>query len=680
MKSYIKIIGLTFAAVLLTTFIFFVDTTFYHVPSFIKIYRFERELVIVIVFLLLQPLLKLIGLRFKQNVKHNLFFAVFVLVGLFLFVLIPQIICRKYLVLWDNNPLLAEYPVIWNLVSAFCTFCFIGGLILALGLIQNLNISQSDKYITWMFRILVSLVLVFAFVLNFFEDRYSYERVAIFQKDPPPSLLLLGGLILILAFYISHKKSWLDLLNRKEKYVGFGFSVMLLVIGIYLLTSRLLLPVLAFSTTVKGFALAVTCIIDIYLGMTFLGLLARLPTASLYDRYKQEILFTAKIGQMISAGNELQSVFDSIVQCSCLLTQSDTCWLEFRNKNMPEKMVIAAAVNLSEIEQQLLEESAGNTLTEWVIENKQPVLIDNLYSDARTLHLKLHQVRWKSLIAVPLIRENRVLGILYSAKKGVRVLNEKDLNTLISFGVQTNVALGKYDPADQNMRIESSIEKQRWIRSEVSENLELSFVLPQPDSPAPFVTKIELVERRVCYLVDYAAERGAETKGILKTLFTLESDISKVYNKACAILHDLHRKSGFDLIYLDRDSGHFTMTTDYPFIVFHFDSLKAETLEYNSKILQSDPPGQIGYYQFEKIGRAGDFIFSCPDKTIINLDLSAIFRQDFNQPATEELAGKSLNQILLQISDKVRSENKNPDLTPGIFMLVKLVGKTTAYF
>jgi len=455
MKSSIKVTVLTFAALLLVIFIFFVDVTFYHVPSFIKIYRFERELIIVVAFLVLQPVLKIIGLRFKSHVKHNLFFAALVLVALFLFILLPQIICRKYLVLWDDNPMLAEYPVIWNLVSVFCTFGFMGGLILLLYLIQNLNTSQSDRYITWSFRLLIGFVLIFAGVLNFIEDRYSYERVTILQKDLPPALWLLGGLILILAFYFSHKKSWLDLLNKREKYLGFGCSIILLLIGIYLLTSRLLLPVFAFSTTVKGFALAGTIIIDIYLGMTFLGLLVRLPTASLHDRFSQEIHYISKIGQMISAGEGFQAVLDSIVQYTHRLTNSDACWLEFRQRDLSEKMAITAAINLSEIEKKILTQSEGNTLTEWVIENKLPVLIDNLNTDKRTLHLRLQRVPWKSLIAVPLIRENRVLGILYSVKKGVRVLNEKDLNTLISFGVQANIALGYYPYTDSDLEDKS---------------------------------------------------------------------------------------------------------------------------------------------------------------------------------------------------------------------------------
>jgi hypothetical protein len=381
---------------------------------------------------------------------------------------------------------------------------------------------------------------------------------------------------------------------------------------------------------------------------------------------------------MISTGEGLQSVLDSIVQYTRKLTNSDACWLEFWPRDLPERMAITAAVNLSETEKNILAQSEENTLTEWVIENKLPVLIDNLNSDKRTLHLRLQRVSWKSLIAVPLIRENSVLGILYSAKKGVRVLNEKDLNTLTSFGVQANVALGNYTLTGQNLRTESDIEQKRWSKSEVNENLELALVLPQSDRPAPFVSKIDLGDEYICYMIAYAAEQGTATKGILKTLFSMESDVSKVYSKAVAIRTEMQSKSGFDLIHLNRNTWDFTVVTGYPFVMSHFDSHKGKILEYNANILQPDTPGQVGYYQFEKTGKAGDFFFSCPANIILKVDLNEVFKQASNQPATEGLAGKLLDEILLKIVNKVSTKNKNPDVTPGIFMLVKLVEKATA--
>jgi len=44
-----------------------------------------------------------------------------------------------------------------------------------------------------------------------------------------------------------------------------------------------------------------------------------------------------------------------------------------------------------------------------------------------------------------------------------------------------------------------------------------------------------------------------------------------------------------------------------------------------------------------------------------------IIGQDYNE---------SPDEILLKRIDKIDAENKNPDVTPGIFVLVKLVEKT----
>ncbi len=52
---------------------------------------------------------------------------------------------------------------------------------------------------------------------------------------------------------------------------------------------------------------------------------------------------------------------------------------------------------------------------------------------------------------------------------------------------------------------------------------------------------------------------------------------------------------------------------------------------------------------------------------ILKIGPGEIIGQDYNE---------SPDEILLKRIDKIDAENKNPDVTPGIFVLVKLVEKT----
>ncbi|MDO9548284.1 MAG: hypothetical protein Q7J65_04905, partial [Candidatus Marinimicrobia bacterium] len=68
MKHTIKTAVLMLLTLLLALFILFVDTTFYHVPSFIKIYRVEREITVSVIGVLI-----LFGLQsFIRRRKYDL--------------------------------------------------------------------------------------------------------------------------------------------------------------------------------------------------------------------------------------------------------------------------------------------------------------------------------------------------------------------------------------------------------------------------------------------------------------------------------------------------------------------------------------------------------------------------------------------------------------------------------
>lgn len=452
MKYYIKTCLLSFLVLILLLFILLVDTIFYHVPSFIKIYRIERELTIIIAFLILYSVNKSIFNELKLNVKKSLLFIWGSVVALFLLVFTPYLALKKYLVLWDNNPFLAEYPLIWNAFSTFCTFSTITILYFLLLSIRNLLYNKPGKFSTFEFRALVWSIVLFSTVLFFIEDRYSFEQITILQGNITSITWILGGIILMLSFLIGCHQPWLDILNKKEKYTGFGFILVLLPVSLYLISSRLLMPVYAYSTIVKGFTLSTFAFINIYLILLFFGFLFRLPTASLYDRVSAEIVSITKISQMISANENIQQVFDSIVQYACKLTESDACWLELRRPESRGSPIVASA-NLSDFDKNILSQPAGHSLGHRVIENKEPVLIHNVSKDDRTAHLRLLNIKWKSLLAVPLIKDSQVVGILYSAKKYSYAFDEKNLNTLTSLAIQVNIALSNSDfngSVDQN--------------------------------------------------------------------------------------------------------------------------------------------------------------------------------------------------------------------------------------
>ncbi|MCK4696296.1 MAG: GAF domain-containing protein, partial [Candidatus Cloacimonetes bacterium] len=401
--------------------------------------------------------------------------------------------------------------------------------------------------------------------------------------------------MVIITLLISYHKPWIDILNKKEKYLGFILFIVVLPIGIYLIMSRLLLPVYAFSTTVKGFALSSFAFINVYMIVSFLGLLFRLPTASLYDRVSQEILAISKISQMISLKENTSKVFDSVVEYVCLLTESDACWLMLQNEEL-ENLPIVSSVHLSDIDRSILELPEACCLGNWVIDKKEPVLVHNVSTDERTVHLKMLDVKWKSILAVPLFRDDSVVGILYSAKKSSYAYDEKDLNTLKSFGIQINIALGNADISGSAKVIDADrIMSKPSVQILNNEKIELAVSVINSASTSLTIGFVPVSSKEICFysvcLTESGHEMEMELRGVLKTLFTLESDFNKVFIKTIDILCDSKRIKDLllNLFLFDEQLSEMRVVSNFPLAVMCFKHSSQTTISSITKMLENKP-------------------------------------------------------------------------------------------
>jgi len=535
MKQTIKTALLTLLTLFLLLFILFVDTTFYHVPSFIKMFRIERELTVSIMVVLIYFRLKPVVQRRKFDLRKTLLSICALIISLFILVLLPQIILKKHLVLWDENPFLAEFPLIWNAVSEFCSVITVSILIIILILVKKLLDYRPNRFSNFEYRLLLTVIFSSALVFNFIENRYTFERVSVFQQGASATIWIIGFFLLAITLVISFYKTWADVLNKREKYIGFGLTLLIIPVGLYLFFSNLLFPVYAFSTTVKGFVLATLVFINIYAIASFIGLLFRLPTASIYDRVTSEIHSISRISKMISDNIDIDAVFVTIVENACSLTTSDACWLAFENEDS-EFSRLMASINLSEDEQTLLSRREACCVGNVVREMKDSIIIYNVNEDERTLPLQLLNIKWKSMIAVPLIHAGRIVGILYSAKKPSYAYDENDLATLKSFATQVNIALSA-SPIIRKLGFKLPEKPDDGqIMTFLLDDVNITFPVAANTS-AGQITLSGNKSLLFCVLhSDDYLDDTTEIKGVLKTLFTLEANNDSAYRQAVQMI------------------------------------------------------------------------------------------------------------------------------------------------
>ena len=90
-------------------------------------------------------------------------------------------------------------------------------------------------------------------------------------------------------------------------------------------------------------------------------------------------------------------------------------------------------------QQQIIKHSSK--ISQWIRENQTSLLINEVYHDRRTTELKTVIKNIGSLLSVPLIFYDKVIGILYAAKFEEYGFEMDDQNMLQAFADQATVAL-----------------------------------------------------------------------------------------------------------------------------------------------------------------------------------------------------------------------------------------------
>lgn len=566
MKRYVKTALLGVGTIVVFLFILTVDTIFYQVPSFIRIYRVEREIIIVIGCLLEYLLIKNYMQHRELSLSQGLICLAGCVIALLMVTFIPQMALQKYLTLWDNNPFLAEYPLIWNIVSSVTTLLVVGITILMLYAIRKIVQHHPGRYTHFLFRIFIWLTVLFAFGLNRFEDRYLFEPLTIFRIE---SKGLLWGVVVLLGLIslgLSYRKPWIDRLNKRQKYLSFAVGIVILPLGFALYISKLLTPVYAFSITVKGFCLAALGFALFYMTVSVVALLFRLPTASLYDRISGEILSFAEISRLIRSQTELQQVFSAVVRYACEITRSEACWLEYAPDD-PKRLEIGAAIPTSSRQIEAFRRSVGGILDRQISQSAAAVLVHDIRNDDRFGSMKESGCQWRSLLAVPFVTERTVRGIIYAVKKGSYAYSDHDLNTLSRFVLQTGMAAEQLRP--RAVSVSEPEERQKEIGKINLADYEIRMKSCRPGDDDIYIADIFPAgpERYLLYQVRFpqgtdlpalreqAGVNQAAVSAVIRTVTKFATDSREIFEKSRELLHEnFQSETDLPLVFLVVDA------------------------------------------------------------------------------------------------------------------------------
>jgi len=406
-----------------------VDISFYHVPSFIKNFHTERELILILGFLAMTPFLNHLSSKFQKNYKTTLYYSMGLLFGLILLITLTQIFWGNILNLWNNNPLLAENPDYWTLFSTFMTLLAASVLVVVLFNIKHLMFFRNIKKSDLLFKISIFLIIAFSLVLNFYEDHYSYKQLdnTFPIKDLSRYAWIVGGLLIFTIN--SLKNSWIEELNPREKITALVFIIITLGVSIYFYLSPLITKLYALSVTFKGFILASFTFIIVYFITATLKLLFHIPLIGYHEQMENELKAVREISELITNSSDEKVIFEKIIEHITRIADADICWIESEKKDSQYKILTSRNISLNRAGD--ISSIARNRIKN----SKREFYYFDLINDDIGDFIEDMPKKWKMLILVP-VRSDELSTNLYlisTKQSSFKSSNITSLKTFLSF-------------------------------------------------------------------------------------------------------------------------------------------------------------------------------------------------------------------------------------------------------
>jgi K+-sensing histidine kinase KdpD len=151
----------------------------------------------------------------------------------------------------------------------------------------------------------------------------------------------------------------------------------------------------------------------------------------------------------------LEALLKKIIQLATKVIGAKIGSVMLLNKE-EQILYISAAIGLQPEIIKKTKLSIGKSIAGWVAEKKTPLIVENVEKDPRFKRINKEKYETKSLLCVPLLVKERVLGVInLSNKAGGKVFNQDDLRLLTTFASQAAIAIDDaYHFEEKNKKIE----------------------------------------------------------------------------------------------------------------------------------------------------------------------------------------------------------------------------------
>lgn len=521
-----------------------------------------REIMLVIAIFLLLPVIKRLKWVQSKNVLEKTRVILLSVLGIyFLFFIFP-----------DAGKNKEDFFTVFGSFQSYA-FAFIFSVayvllgIIILFMLRDIIYVRRKKSTHRNFSLVILGILIFSgyILVEYLRSDEDFTSIKEFSGGGIGSIFL----AVLISFMVvnSFRNSWINYLNKGQK-VRYLFFSLIFVIGWPAFILKIFpYDVIAFSLLFEFFSLLIGLFLVIYWAMAFVAILFHLPTAGIVDRRMKEIQSLHSLGRTMSSEFNLDRLVVKINELSNEVTEAHASWLQIIDpKDGILKLVAYKNLNPKLIT--WIEQHPYEGIGFEVLQEKDAIWINDLKKDPRGKSLKKFSRSFDSLMAVPIIMYDKIIGVLCVLKVQEFGFIPDDLNMMRAFADQAAIAI-------ENARlVQENIEKERFAQElKVAHEAQMKLlpktmpVLKGLDIDAICVTANDVggdyydfflfPDNRLGLVIGDVSGKGAEAafymaevKGIMKSLAHTYISPREVLIRTNEILHEsLEQQYFISLIY-----------------------------------------------------------------------------------------------------------------------------------
>lgn len=231
---------------------------------------------------------------------------------------------------------------------------------------------------------------------------------------------------------------------------------------------------------------------------------------SLLERYRR----LAEISRNLASTVDLNILLNRVTSAAAQMCNAEAASILLYDENK-QQLYFESATNLEEPLMRGLIVPVEGSIAGWIVTERQPIIIDDTRNDPRHFSQigKATNVTTDSLLGVPLIAKDKVIGALEAINKLSGSFTQEDQDILMDFGAQAAVAIETARLFQQSDLIAEMVHE---LRTPLSSLRTAAHLLLREDVD-------EVKQRRVVEIIDHETTRLIDMTTSFLDLARLES-------------------------------------------------------------------------------------------------------------------------------------------------------------